>query len=72
MPSASVADLDPGVGTGIGAVADNSASFLDFDATIDFLADVPTDGPGFVALNSVPNGPGQTNSSFTGGFYSRQ
>jgi hypothetical protein len=68
--STSIAGLDPGPGTGIGAVVDNSASFLDFDANVQFLADVPTDGPGFIALNTVQAGGGLTNSSSTGAFYS--
>jgi hypothetical protein len=67
--STSVPGLDPGPGTGIGAVVDNSASFLDFTANVQFLADLPTDGSGnFIALNSAPGG--MTNSSFSGGFYS--
>jgi len=67
--STSVTDLDPGPGTGIGAVVDNSAG-LDFTANTQFLADIPTDGAGnFIALNSVET-LGQTSSSFTGAFYS--
>jgi ClpP class serine protease len=58
------------LGIGTGAVVYNSASFLDFDANVQFLADVPTDGPGFIALNTVQAGGGLTNSSFTGAFYS--
>jgi hypothetical protein len=70
VSSTSVPGLDPGPGTGIGAVVDDSAG-LDFTANVQFLADVPTDGPGFVALNDVLLLPGgQANSSFTGGFYS--
>jgi hypothetical protein len=64
----SVPGLDPGVGEGIGAVVDNSAG-LDFSANVQFLADV---GAGFVPLNDVPqlpNPPGQTVSSFFGGFF---
>ncbi len=68
--STSVAGLDPGPGTGIGAVVDNSAG-ADFTANVQFLADIPTDGLGnFIALNDVLVGGGQANSSFTGGFYS--
>lgn len=67
--STSVPGLDPGPGTGIGAVADNSTSFVDMTINSQFLADIPTDGPGFIALNSVPNGGGLTVSSFTGAFY---
>ena len=69
--STSVPDLDPGPGTGIGAVVDNSASALDFDATVEFVADIPTDGSGnFIPLNGVASG-SQTNSSFTGAFYTK-
>jgi hypothetical protein len=67
--STSIPGLDPGPGTGIGAVVDNSVSWLDFSANVQFLADIPTDGIGnFIALNSVPAG-GGTLSSFAGGFY---
>jgi hypothetical protein len=69
--STSIPTLDPGTGTGIGAVVDNSASQLDFSANTQFLADIPTDGAGnFIALNSVLVGGGLTRSSFTGAFYS--
>jgi hypothetical protein len=72
VASTSIPQLDPGVGTGIGAVVDDSASSADFSANIQFLADIPTDGAGnFIALNSVQNGGGQTRSSFTGAFYTR-
>ena len=68
--STSIPDLDPGPGTGIGAVVDDSASWLDFDVNTQFLADIPTDGSGnFIALNSVPQSGGGTLSSFTGSFY---
>ena len=69
--STSVAELDPGPGTGIGAVVDDSTSLADFSANVQFLADIPTDGPGFIALNSVQNAGGQTLSSYTGAFYER-
>jgi hypothetical protein len=72
VASTSISGLDPGPGTGIGAVVDNSASFLDFDANVQFLADIPTDGSGnFIALNTVQVSGSQANSSFTGGFYSK-
>jgi hypothetical protein len=72
VTSTSISGLDPGPGTGIGAVVDDSASFLDFSATVEFLADIPTDGSGnFIALNDVSNAGGQTNSSYTGAFYSQ-
>jgi hypothetical protein len=70
VTSTSVPSLDPGPGTGIGAVVNNS-SLVNFSANVQFLADIPTDGSGnFIALNDVPVLAGQTNSSFTGGFYS--
>jgi hypothetical protein len=70
VTSGSVPSLDPGPGTGIGAVVNNAAQ-VNFSANIQFLADIPTDGSGnFIALNTVPALAGQTNSSFTGGFYS--
>jgi len=72
VDSTTIPDLDPGVGTGIAAVVDNSASALDFDVLWEFVADIPTDLSGFIALNDVSNGGGQTNSSAGGGFYSRQ
>src|SRR5262249_45056821 len=42
--STSIPGLDPGPGTGIGAVADDSSLQADFSAKIEFLADIPTDG----------------------------
>jgi hypothetical protein len=73
VTSTSVPSLDPRPGTGIGAVVDNSSK-VNFSANVQFLADIPTDGSGnfinFIALNDVPVLAGQTNSSFTGGFYS--
>lgn len=71
VTSTSIPGLDPGPGTGIGAVVDNSASWLDFSANSQFLADIPTDGAGnFIALNTVQqSGGGLTRSSFTGAFY---
>jgi hypothetical protein len=69
--STSIPQLDPGVGTGIGAVVNNVA-LADFSFNTQFLADIPTDGMGnFIAINSVQNGGNQTRSSYTGGFYSR-
>lgn len=67
--STSVAGLDPGIGTGIGAVV-NNISLSNFTALVQFEADLPpTDGT-FVAINPIRNGAGKTLSSFTGGFYS--
>jgi len=70
VTSTGVAGLDPGPGTGIGAVV-NNVGLDDFSANAQFLADIPTDGSGnFIPLNDVENGGGLTRSSFTGGFYS--
>ena len=66
--STSVPDLDPGAGTGIGAVVPNSAG-ADFTANLQFVADV---GGGFIALNDVQQpaaSSGLTQSTFSGGFY---
>lgn len=73
VPSGSVPGLDPGVGTGIGAVVDvaPAGTALDFTVKIEFTADIPTDASGFVALSTIPQiGGGLTTTSFTGGFYS--
>jgi hypothetical protein len=44
---------------------------VDFTANVQFLADIPTDGSGYIPLNTVPQGTGgNTLSSFTGAFYS--
>src|SRR5262249_8404856 len=68
VTSTSVPGLDPGVGTGIGAVV-NNAGADNFPANSQFLADIPTDGSGnFIPLNTVQAG-GLARSSFTGGFY---
>ncbi len=61
-----VAAASLGLPAGVGAVADDSAG-ADFTANVQFLANV---GGGFVALNSIDNGGGMTNSSISGGFYS--
>ena len=50
---------------GIGAVVANPTG-LDFTANLQFLVDL---GSGFVAINDVPNGGGQTVSSVSGAFY---
>ena len=70
--STSVSGLDPGPGTGIGAVVDDSASAADFTANVQFVADIPTDGSGnFIALNAVRQTGGLARSSLTDGFYSQ-
>jgi len=64
--STSVPGLDPGVGTGIGAVVDNSSG-ADYTANFQFLADV---GSGYQAINTINQGSGGlTLSSFSAGFY---
>ena len=69
--STSHPQLDPGAGTGIGAVISDAAG-VNFNANVQFLADIPTDGAGnFIALNTVQNGGGKTLSSFTSAFYTR-
>ena len=69
--STSVPTLDPGIGTGIGAVVPNFPTAVDFTANVQFLADIPTDGSGYIPLNTVRQGTGgNTMSSFTGAFYS--
>jgi hypothetical protein len=65
--STSIPDLDPGPGAGTGAVTINLApGGPTYQANLAVLANV---GAGFVALNSINNGGGQTTNSFTGGFY---
>jgi len=67
----SVSGLDPGPGAGIGAVVANFPTAVNFTANVEFLADIPTDGSGFIPLNTVPQGTGgNTLSSYTGAFYS--
>jgi hypothetical protein len=69
--STSVPTLDPGIGTGIGAVVANHPTAVNFTANVQFLADIPTDGSGYIPLNTIRQGTGgNTRSSFTGAFYS--
>lgn len=73
VPSGDITGLDPGPGTGIAAVIDvaPAGTALEFTVKLEFTADIPTDGPGFVALSTIPQlGGGQTLSSFGGAFYS--
>jgi len=73
-PSTGVPGLDPGPGTGIDVVIDVApgGTATNFTTNWAFTADVPTDGPGFIPLSSVPTtGGGLTLSSFGGGFYSQ-
>ena len=71
VTSTSISDLDPGPGTGIGAVIDDS-SVVNFTMNVIFEADIPTDGgTGFIPLNTVRVGAGLARSTFTGAFYGR-
>jgi hypothetical protein len=73
VTSGSLSGLDPGPGTGIGAaiVVANSSTAANFTVNVQFLADIPTDGSGYIALNTIQQGTGgSTVSSFTGAFYS--
>ena len=66
VTSASVPGLDPGAGTGIGAVV-NNASGLDFSANLQFLANT---GGGFQAMNDItPQFTGRTRTSVGTAFY---
>jgi hypothetical protein len=67
VTSGSVPMLDPGPGTGIGAVVVNFPTAVNFTVNVQFLADIPTDGSGYILLNTVPGG--SILSSFTGAFY---
>jgi hypothetical protein len=69
--STSVSMLDPGPGTGIGAVVPDFPSAVDFTGNVQLLADIPTDAFGYIPLNGVAQGTGgNTRSSFTAAFYS--
>jgi hypothetical protein len=73
--STGVPDLDPGPGSGIGAVIDiaPSGTVVDpYTVKFEFMADIPTDGSGFIPLSSIPQlGGGLTTSSVSTGFYSQ-
>ena len=65
--------VSPPTGTpgGIGAtvkVVDPAGSCSTFTVKVEFFADIPTDGSGFIPINTVQQGSG-TKSSFTGAFY---
>jgi hypothetical protein len=73
LTSTGIPGLDPGPGSGIGAVIDVApgGTATDFTVKLEFTADIPTDMSGFVALSTVPQiGGGLTITSFSGGFYS--
>ena len=75
VDSTTISGLDPGAGTGIGAVVNvaSSGTAQDFTVKFEYTADVPTDDPtGFIPLGSVPTtSGGLTQSSFSGAFYSQ-
>jgi hypothetical protein len=75
VDSTTIAGLDPGAGTGIGAVVDvaPAGTAQNFTVKLEYTADVPTDDPtGFIPLGSVPQtGGGLTVTSFSGAFYSQ-
>jgi hypothetical protein len=75
VDSTTISGLDPGAGTGIGAVVNvaPSGTAQDFTVKFEYTADVPTDDPtGFIPLGSVPTtSGGLTQSSFSGAFYSQ-
>jgi hypothetical protein len=75
VDSTTIAGLDPGPGSGIGAVVNvaPSGSAQNITVKFEYTADVPTDDPtGFIPFGTVPTtGGGQTVSSFNGGFYSQ-
>jgi hypothetical protein len=49
-------------------VVDPAGTCSSFAVKVEFFADIPTDGSGFIAINTVRNA-GATRSSFTGAFY---
>jgi hypothetical protein len=73
-PSTGVPGLDPGPGSGIGAVIDiaPAGTVVDYTVKFEFMADIPTDAFGFVPLSGIPQqGGGQTQTSVSTGFYSQ-
>jgi hypothetical protein len=73
--STTISGLDPGAGTGIGAVVNvaPSGTAQNFTVQFEYKADIPTDDPtGFIPFSNVPQiGGGLTVESFDGGFYSQ-
>ena len=56
---------------GLGAtvkVVDPAGTCSTFTVKVEFFADIPTDGSGFIPINTVRSS-GATRSSFTGAFY---
>jgi hypothetical protein len=75
VDSTTITGLDPGAGTGVGAVVNvaPSGTAQDFTVKFEYTADIPTDDPtGFIPLSNVPTtGGGLAVSSFSGAFYSQ-
>jgi hypothetical protein len=74
VDSTTITGLDPGAGTGIGAVVDvaPAGTAQNFTVKFQYTADIPTDAMGFIALSSIPQiGGGLTQTSFGGAFYSQ-
>jgi hypothetical protein len=73
--STTISGLDPGAGTGTGAVVNvaPSGTAQNFTVQFEYQADIPTDDPtGFIPFSNVPQtGGGLTVESFDGGFYSQ-
>jgi hypothetical protein len=73
--STTITGLDPGAGTGIGAVVNvaPAGTAQDFTVKFEFMADIPTDDPtGFIPFGNVPQtGGGLAVTSFSGAFYSQ-
>ena len=75
VDSTTITGLDPGAGTGIGAVVDvaPAGTAQNFVVKFEYTADVPTDGPtGFIPVGTIPTtGGSQVQTSFSGAFYSQ-
>jgi hypothetical protein len=75
VDSTTITGLDPGAGTGIGAVVDvaPAGTAQNFVVKFEYTADVPTDEPtGFVPVGTIPTtGGSQVQASFSGAFYSQ-
>jgi hypothetical protein len=57
---------------GIGAtvkVVDPAGTCSGYTVKVEFFADIPTDGSGFIPINTVRTAGGSAVSSFTGAFY---
>jgi len=71
LDSTGISGLDPGPGTGVGAVVDvaPAGTATDFTVKFQYTADIPTDLSGYIPFSDVPGG--LVVSSFSGGFYSQ-